>query len=229
MTRILCLETATETCSVALSNDAECIACEEVAEGHSHAEKILELADRCLKSANCDIASVDAVCISSGPGSYTGLRIGVSTAKGICYALSKPLIAVPTLEGIANGACQHVPDADIICPMIDARRMEVYCALYDMQGNPMTECTNSIIGEDSFAEELRQHRILFCGNGAAKCRPILQGANSLFSSSGASARNLISPAYRRWQERQFEDVAYFEPFYLKSYIAGKPHVKGLEM
>ena len=152
MTRILCLETATETCSVALSNDAECIACEEVAEGHSHAEKILELADRCLKSANCDIASVDAVCVSSGPGSYTGLRIGVSTAKGICYALSKPLIAVPTLEGIANGACQHVPDADIICPMIDARRMEVYCAMYDPQGNPITECTNLIVDENSFAK-----------------------------------------------------------------------------
>ena len=229
MIRILCLETATETCSAALSADAECIACEEVSEGHSQAEKLLELTDRCLQKGQCDIASVDAVCVSSGPGSYTGLRIGVSTAKGLCYALSKPLIAVPTLEGIANGARQAFPDADCYCPMIDARRMEVYCALYDPQGNPLTECTNLIIDENAFAAELQQQRILFCGNGAPKCEPLLQHPNALFRDIRCSARQLIPSAFRRWQQRQFEDVAYFEPFYLKAFLAGKPHVKGLEM
>ena len=228
MTHLLCFETATEICSVALSADAECIACEEDAEGHSHAEKILELTGRCLKKAGLSVSEIDAFCVSSGPGSYTGLRIGVSTAKGMGYALSKPIIAVPTLEGIANGAVMEHPEAEVFCPMIDARRMEVYCALYDPQGNPLTECTNLIVDENSFAAERPQKRILFCGNGAAKCQPLLQGTNSLFSSSGASARNLISPAYRRWQRQQFEDVAYFEPFYLKAFIAGKPHVKGLE-
>ena len=229
MTHILCLETATEICSAALSADAECIACEEVSEGHSHAEKLLELIGRCLQKGQCDIASVDAICVSSGPGSYTGLRIGVSTAKGLCYALSKPLIAVQTLEGIANGARQAFPDADRYCPMINARRMEVYCALYDPQGNQLTECTNIIVDENSFAEELQQQRILFCGNGAAKCEPVIRHGNALFHDIRCSARNLIPSAFRRWQQRQFEDVAYFEPFYLKAFIAGKPHVKGLEM
>ena len=145
MTHILCLETATEICSAALSADGECIACHEEAEGNSHAEKIMELTDRCLKDAGLAPENLDAVCISGGPGSYTGLRIGTSTAKGICYARAIPLIAVPSLEGIARGAITAMPDVDICCPMIDARRMEVYCALYDPHGNPLTEAESKII------------------------------------------------------------------------------------
>jgi tRNA threonylcarbamoyladenosine biosynthesis protein TsaB len=228
MTHILCFETATECCSVALSADAECIACEELSEGYSHAEKILELTDSCLKKAGFGITSVDAVCVSSGPGSYTGLRIGTSTAKGICYALSKPLIAVPSLEGIACGARLTHPEAECYCPMIDARRMEVYCALYDAHGNLMAASDNKIIGADSFAEERNRYRILFCGNGAPKCTSVLQGTNTLFGHFRASARYLTIPAYLRWQQQQFEDTACFEPDYLKAYIAGKPHVKGLD-
>ena len=228
MTHILCLETATEICSAALSADGECIACHEEAEGNSHAEKIMELTDRCLKNAGLAPENLDAVCISGGPGSYTGLRIGTSTAKGICYARAIPLIAVPSLEGIARGAITAMPDVDICCPMIDARRMEVYCALYDPHGNPLTEADSKIIDTTSFAEERKKYRIVFCGNGAAKCSEALQGENSLFSGTLSSARHLVQSAFRRWQLKQFENVAYYEPFYLKAFIAGKPHVKGLE-
>lgn len=228
MSHILCLETATEICSVALSDDAECLVCQEDASGNSHAEKIMELTDRCLKETGLQASDLDAVCVSSGPGSYTGLRIGTSTAKGMAYALQKPLLAVPSLEAIACGARQTLPDADLYCPMIDARRMEVYCALYDAQGNTVQECNNRIMDDASFAELYETKTMVFCGNGAPKCRELLKHPNCLFSGSHSSARYLIPAAFLRYRQRQFEDVAYFEPFYLKEFVAGKPHVKGLD-
>lgn len=228
MTHILCMETATEICSVALSSDSECITCQEDAKGNSHAEKIMELTDRCLKEAGLQPGDLDAVCVSSGPGSYTGLRIGTSTAKGMAYALQKPLLAVPSLEGIACGARQTQAQGEVFCPMIDARRMEVYCALYDAEGKLLQDCNNRIIDAASFAEIYEKQRIVFCGNGAPKCRELLQHANCLFSGTLSSARHLIPPAFRRYQQQQFEDVAYFEPFYLKEFVAGKPHIKGLD-
>lgn len=228
MTHILCLETATEVCSVALSADGECLVCREDTDGHSHAEKIMALTDACLKEAGLLPRDLDAVCISSGPGSYTGLRIGTSTAKGLAYALHKPLIAVPSLEAIACGARQALPDADVYCPMIDARRMEVYCALYDAAGEQLQECSNLIVDASSFADTCSTQRMVFCGNGAPKCREVLTHANCLFSGTLSSARWLIPSAFSRYGKQQFEDVAYFEPFYLKEFVAGKPHVKGLD-
>ena len=227
MTHILCFETATECCSVAISANTECLACEEVAEGHSHSEKVLELTGKCLDTAGLGFKDVDAICISGGPGSYTGLRIGTSTVKGLCYALSKPLIAVPTLEGIACGARAAYPGMELYCPMIDARRMEVFCAVYDAQGNILKECGSLIIGTDSFLEERMSHSILFCGNGAEKCNGLLSSERSICITTRASAKNLIPAAYSRWMQRHFEDTAYYEPFYLKEYVAAKPHVKGL--
>ena len=229
MTHILCLETATEICSVALSADNECIVCKEDTDGHSHAEKIMELTDSCLKEAGLRPQDLDAVCISGGPGSYTGLRIGTSTAKGLAYALHLPLLSVPSLEGIACGARQARPEGEVYCPMIDARRMEVYCALYDADGRLLRDCSNQIIETTSFAEILDKKRMVFCGNGAPKCKELLVHPNALFSGTLSSARFLIPSAFRRFQQQQFEDVAYFEPFYLKEFVAGKPHVKGLDV
>lgn len=228
MTHLLCLETATEVCSVALSADGRCLACLEDHSGNSHAERLMALTDQCLHEAGVDKRELHAVCISSGPGSYTGLRIGTSSAKGLCYALSIPLIAVPSLEGIACGASLACPDEHCFCPMIDARRMEVYYALYDAQGNVLQETGNRIIDAQSFEAERRRQTLVLCGNGAAKCQAVLQGEGIRYSGTLSSARYLIPGAFQRWQQKRFEDTAYFEPFYLKAFQAGKPHVKGLQ-
>ncbi|MBO4281579.1 MAG: tRNA (adenosine(37)-N6)-threonylcarbamoyltransferase complex dimerization subunit type 1 TsaB [Bacteroidales bacterium] len=227
MTHLLCLETATEICSVALSEDDRCIACVEDPQGNSHAELLMPLIDQCLRQAGVGKRELDAVCISSGPGSYTGLRIGTSSAKGLCYALSIPLLAVPSLEGIACGAAMACPDADCFRPMIDARRMEVYTALYDAQGTLLRETESLIINSESFATERQGHTLVLCGNGAPKCRETLQGEGLRYSDTLSSARYLIPGAFRRWKAGQREDTAYFEPYYLKAFQAGKPHVKGL--
>lgn len=228
MTKILCLETATEICSVALAADGECLVCAEDTTGNSHAEKIMLLIEDCLRQSGLTMKDLNAVCISSGPGSYTGLRIGTSTAKGICYALQIPLIAVSSLQGIACGAAMQYPDQRLFCPMIDARRMEVYCGMYDSQGNILQEIRNEIVTEDSFAETLEKSTVVFCGNGAEKCRPLFASQpHALFADSLSSAGYLVPAAFRAWKEQKFEDTAYFEPFYLKAFKAGTPHVKGL--
>ncbi len=228
MTHILCLETATEICSVALAADGKCLASAEDTTGNSHAEKIMLLIDECIKQGGISMENIDAVCISSGPGSYTGLRIGTSTAKGICYALQIPLIAVSSLQGIACGAALRNPEQKLFCPMIDARRMEVYCALYDEKGNTLQEISNEIVTENSFAETLEQSTVVFCGNGAEKCKPLFSShPHAMFADSLSSSAHLIPAAFRAWQNKQFEDTAYFEPFYLKAFKAGTPHVKGL--
>ena len=228
MTHLLCIETATEICSVALSADGECLCCAEETEGYSHAEKIMLLVDQCLQQAGLETTAIDAVCISSGPGSYTGLRIGTSTAKGLCYALHIPLIAVSSLQGIAWGAIGQLQHHPLFCPMIDARRMEVYCALYDRQGNQVLEVHNEIVTDGFLRNELAASTIVFCGNGAEKCKPLLSSnAHAVFSDSLSSARYLTRPAFEAWKQKRFEDTAYFEPFYLKEFRAGVPHVKGL--
>lgn len=228
MTHLICIETATEICSVALSADNNCLCCLEDMEGNSHAEKIMLLIDHCLQQSGIKIEELNAVCISSGPGSYTGLRIGTSTAKGICYALGIPLIAVSSLKGIACGAAKEYPEFQLFCPMIDARRMEVYCALYDPHGNTIQDIHNEIITESSFEKELANAPVIFCGNGAEKCKPLLStNPNSVFARTLSSAKNLIAPAFQAWEAKQFENTAYFEPFYLKEFKAGAPHVKGL--
>ncbi|GAA4318861.1 tRNA (adenosine(37)-N6)-threonylcarbamoyltransferase complex dimerization subunit type 1 TsaB [Mucilaginibacter gynuensis] len=227
MSIILQIETATTSCSVALAKEGLVIAQKQINERNIHAEVITLFIEELVHAAGLTYADVDAVAVSCGPGSYTGLRIGVSTAKGLCYALDKPLIAIETLEAMAYGAMPLAAaynKADILlCPMIDARRMEVYTALFDMQGNRVKATAAEIIDENSLATELQNNPILFFGDGADKCEAVL-GANNnaIFSPSFQNnAAHLSQLALKKFNDKAFEDVAYFEPYYLKDFIAGK--------
>ena len=229
---ILHIETATDVCSVALSRGTEIIGVKEEAGGNNHAKNLLPFVDEVLKQGGCKIADLNSVAVSIGPGSYTGLRIGVSTAKGIAYTAGIPVMAISTLESIAQGAKQlwseTTTEAVQIVPMIDARRMEVFTTrfTYDMQ--PVEEISAKIVDENSFAELLSEQKVLFCGNGMPKCRELLSAfSNACFIDSPVSAKNMLPAALRKWQNSDFENVAYFEPFYLKEYVAAKPVVKGL--
>jgi universal bacterial protein YeaZ len=247
---LLHIETATEVCSVALSEGERILAVCTSNDGNSHSKNLLPFIDRLFHDANCTLQSksvhdmhgitlrdIDGVSVSIGPGSYTGLRIGVSTAKGIAYALNVPVMAIGTLESIANGArIRMFPDADdviipkgaSIVPMIDARRMEVYTAQYDESLHELSAPSALIVDEHSFDEPLSKGYVIFCGNGMPKCRELLaRHANARFSEFPISAHHLLAPALQRWRAQDFADTAYFEPFYLKEYVAAKPHVKGL--
>lgn len=226
---ILHLETATEICSVSLSSGTELIAKEEIANGFSHAENLLPLAEKVLKSCTLQAQELDAIALSEGPGSYTGLRIGASTAKGLCYALEIPLIAISTLESIARGAQKEISEGNaLLCPMIDARRMEVFTTLYTANFEQKEEIRAEVVDENSFQNILAENHVIFCGNGMPKCQKLLQKSpNAIFSFAPLSSCNMIIPALQKFEEKQFEDVAYFEPFYLKNYIAKKSTVKGL--
>ncbi len=222
---ILHIETSTELCSVALSRENECVAVKENSEGRNHASMLTPFIEDVLKEQGISVARLDAVSVSAGPGSYTGLRIGLSTAKGICYGAGIPLIAVSTLQAMSSGFVRgrSVAASDLFCPMIDARRMEVYTALFDKEGNTVKDISAEIVTEQTFAEQLEMHRIYFFGNGAAKCRSVIAHRNALFPDDFVhSARYMIVPALRAYNEKRFEDAAYFEPFYLKDFIAGKP-------
>jgi len=229
---ILCLETATPVCSVALNDGCCTIALRETEGQNAHSEKITNFIREVMEVARIDYPQLDAVAVSKGPGSYTGLRIGVSTAKGIAYTAGIPVMAISTLEGIAQGAKQlwveNSTEPVQIVPMIDARRMEVFTTRYDFEMNPLEEVSSKIIDENTFAELLSEQKVLFCGNGMPKCRELLSVfPNALFLDTPISAKNLIPAALKKWQTHDFEDVAYFEPFYLKEYVAAKPVVKGL--
>ena len=229
---ILHIETSTELCSVALSGGGQCLAVRENSEGRNHAAMLTPFIDDLMKTHDVSIHQLDAVAVSSGPGSYTGLRIGLSTAKGLCYGGDIPLIAVPTLQAMSMGFAQQYPETGtrnselgtrnpLLCPMIDARRMEVYTALYDFDGRQVEKVSAEIITEQSFASWLDERSVYFFGNGAAKCRAIMTHPNAVFPEGFAhSARYMIQPALQAYHEKRFEDVAYFEPFYLKDFIAG---------
>lgn len=226
---ILHLETATEICSVSLSSGTELIAKEEIDNGFSHAEHLLPLAHKVLETGGFKAENLDAIALSEGPGSYTGLRIGASTAKGLCYALEIPLIAVSTLESIARGAKKENPDSNaLLCPMIDARRMEVFTTLYSADLEQKEEVSAVVVDENSFREILERETVIFCGNGMPKCQELLQQfPNAQFCFAPLSSCNMIAPALQKFEQKDFVDVAYFEPFYLKNYIAKKSTVKGL--
>jgi len=226
---LLHLETATEVCSVALSKDNNIISSVCSGKGNSHTEHLFAFIEQVLAEGNCKIAELNGVVLSIGPGSYTGLRIGASAAKGICYALSIPLIGISTLQSIVFGAIdQQKEDQPVLyCPMIDARRMEVFTALFNEKGEALTEIEAKIIDENSFVLELDKNIICFCGNGMPKCQPVIQHPNARFLNAPLQAADMLLPALVKYQNRQHEDVAYFEPFYLKEYIAKKSSVKGL--
>ena len=229
---ILYIETATDVCSVALSRGAEVIGLKEEVGGNNHAKHLLPFVDEVLKQAEVSMKEINGVAVSIGPGSYTGLRIGVSTAKGIAYTAGIPVMAISTLESIAQGAktlwAESSSEQPQIIPMIDARRMEVFTTRYDFNMRSLEEISSKIVDENSFTELLSKEKVLFCGNGMPKCRELLSTfPNACFAEAPVSAKNMLPAALRKWQKQEFEDVAYFEPFYLKEYVAAKPVVKGL--
>jgi tRNA threonylcarbamoyladenosine biosynthesis protein TsaB len=221
-TTILQIETATTVCSVALARDGKVIGIKQLDERNIHAEIITVYIDELLAVAGLNYGDLDAVAVSSGPGSYTGLRIGVSTAKGLCFALDKPLIAVETLDAMAQGIIndREIDDQTLLCPMIDARRMEVYTALFDSTGRVIKPTSAEIIDENSFNEQLLTNKILFFGDGADKCREALGGnPNAQFVTGFTnSAAYLTKEAAQKLRDGRFEDVAYFEPYYLKDFL-----------
>jgi len=224
MSLILQIETATTVCSVALAKDGKVLAFKEIDERNVHAEVLNVFIRELIVSAGLSFNDLDAIAVSCGPGSYTGLRIGVSTAKGLCFALDKPLIAVDTLASMASGAATQISDHEILlCPMIDARRMEVYTALFDYSVNMINPVVALIVDDQSFGAHLQNNRILFFGDGADKCRDVLgHNPNAQFLSPfNNSATYLTQIALNKFKNRQFEDVAYFEPYYLKDFVAGK--------
>ena len=237
MAGILHIETATQVCSVALSANGGILQIRETREKNSHSTTITVFIEEIMKIAGIPFSALDAVAVSMGPGSYTGLRIGVSTAKGICYALDKPLIAVGTLQSMAAGAKKGMESQStgtlslpiLLCPMIDARRMEVYNGLYDTELNLFREIRAEIILESSFAAELDQHQVWFFGDGADKCKPLLGNHPHarFIDDFQLSASYMISLAEAKFKRSEFEDVVYFEPYYLKDFIPGIPKVKGL--
>ena len=217
MTYILNLETATKNCSVSISQNGKTILCKEMAEeGYSHAEKLHVFIEECLKESNVTFKELSAIAVSQGPGSYTGLRIGVSAAKGLCFALDIPLIAIDTLQVLAS---QLSISEGIIIPMIDARRMEVYSAIYNSKLDKIREVQAEILTENSF-EEIAES-IHFVGDCAEKAKTVLTNTNFIFHEEiiYPSANEISALSYQKFQQSKFEDVAYFEPYYLKDFMA----------
>lgn len=228
MALILTIETATPTCSVALSENGIPCEIEERTASNIHAGVITLFIEAVMERAGRQLHELDAVCVSKGPGSYTGLRIGVSTAKGLCYALDKPLIAVNTLEAMASGllAQRQVPAKALLCPMLDARRMEVFMAVYtgnEQENNTVREVEGpraQVMDAHTLDPWLSGNKLLLFGTGAAKCEELYRGRPEIEVISGfnQSAASLAAPAERRFAGKQFEDAAYFEPYYLKDFI-----------
>lgn len=231
MAKILNIETSTLVCSVALAVDGELVAIKESHVRNSHAQNVTLFSEHVLKEAGLDFHDLDAVAVSKGPGSYTGLRIGVSTAKGFCYALDKPLIAIGTLKALAAGMINKFEDPKdhLFSPMIDARRMEVYYALFDDRLNEVRNTRAEIIDSNSFDDIFSKQKMVFAGDGSEKCKTFLgYNSNAIFLNDLLpSARYMISLSEQAFKKEKFENVAYFEPFYLKDFVAGIPRVKGL--
>jgi len=230
MENILLIETATRVCSVAIAIGGKVGGlAEDNSSQYSHSSQLTGFIEKVIKEAGMQFSQLDAVAVSMGPGSYTGLRIGVSVAKGLCYGLDIPLIAVNTLSSmasVANSSKKEFPA--YLVPMIDARRMEVYSAVFSNQLQPIRDTRAEIITGESFSEFLNDGRVAFFGDGAAKCREAVTHKNAIFYDDFyPSATGMATEASRKYSESKFEDVAYFEPFYLKDFVAGKPRVKGL--
>ena len=239
MPLILHIETTTRACSVGLSNNGKLLALRESLDRqYSHSSTLTVFMEEVLVEAGKKPTDLQAVAVSKGPGSYTGLRIGVSAAKGFCYALDIPLIAVDGLKALTVVALQHfakqehcMPPAAVearLCPMIDARRMEVYYCLLKCDLSQLQETKAEVIDENTFKKLLQDYKVVFFGDGAAKCRSVIKSCNALFLDNlWPSARGMILEAEQKYAQEDFVDTAYFEPFYLKDFVAGKPKVKGL--
>ncbi len=224
MAIILNIETATTNCSVSLSKEGETFALQEDnSKQYSHAERLHLYIDDLLKQNNIKPTELDAIAVSKGPGSYTGLRIGVSAAKGLCFSLDKPLISVSTLEALAR---QVKAEDGLIVPMLDARRMEVYSAVFDASFNTVREIEAQILDAQSFASYLEKGKVYFIGNGVEKTKTLITHENAVFIEDKLPSANEMSViANNKYKKNDIEDVAYFEPYYLKDFVALKPKPK----
>ena len=227
MALILSIETGTDICSVALANDGELMALRESDEGRDHAKKVALFVDELLRETGVQPSDIDAIAVGKGPGSYTGLRIGVSFAKGMCYALGIPLIAIGSLDALTEVAREDfeagildVEESDWtqakLCPMVDARRMEVYAQVFNVEGKPESDVVAEVVTEESFNEWRAKGKFVIFGNGAKKCAEVLPDA--IIESVVPSARGIVRLAEEAFNAGKFEDLAYFEPFYLKDFI-----------
>ena len=224
MERLILIETSTALCSAALAEDGVITSYRESSAPKAHASLTAVFIQEMLEEKGLTIADCDAVCVSKGPGSYTGLRVGVSTAKGLCFGSGKPLIAISTLDILVAQA--QIPDnLKYIVPMVDARRMEVYAAVYEIAaqaGNDVrqiTETAPAIIDENSYSDILERGKVLFIGDGAGKCADVIKHPNATFVLCWPKSSALLEPAMKAYKEKRFEDVAYFEPCYLKEFVA----------
>ncbi len=220
MALVLNIETATTNCSVSLSKDGETLVLkEDNSAGYSHAETLHVFIKDVFEAANINALDIDAVAVSKGPGSYTGLRIGVSSAKGLCYALNKPLISVSTLESLSH---QVKAEEGIIIPMLDARRMEVYSAIFNHNHELIREIKAEVLTEDSYTDLLKEHKVYFIGNGVVKTQQLIQHPNAIFIEGKLpSANEMGCLSEMKHKKSDIEDVAYFEPYYLKDFVAIK--------
>lgn len=235
MALILNIDTSTQVCSVALANDGELLGLKESHQDKSHASLLAVFIKDILEENVKTISQLDTVAVSKGPGSYTGLRIGVSTAKGLAFVAGIPIISVDTLSSMASGVFHgnqlenKTLSKDIplcLCPMIDARRMEVYTAIFNPSAEVIEPIAAKIIEENSFKDILERYQMIYFGNGAAKCRDLIQHPNAIFLDGiETSARYMVSLAESAWQQNCFENLAYFEPFYLKDFVATIPKNK----
>ena len=221
--KLLCIETSTKSCSVALSSGAEILAqLNSLEDSYTHAENLHQFIQSCLEKASLSPKDLDAIVVSKGPGSYTGLRIGVSAAKGLAYALDIPIVSLDSLEITASTCQANHPDYGYYIPMLDARRMEVYLAVYNHFLQRMGPIEAVVIDAD-FQRELPDQRIAFCGDGAEKCRSLLEKKGWEFVPNIIpDAAQMVAPALEKLKNEEVENTAYFEPFYLKEFIAGKP-------
>lgn len=224
MVRLLSLETSTQVCSVAIHQQDKLLAFHELHEPRSAASQLSVMIDAVMNESGTQPAMLGGVVVAAGPGSYTGLRIGVATAKGICFALNLPLIAINTLDLIAlQGRELESNKSALLCPMLDARRMEVYCKILDYNLNEAEPTQAKIIDATSFNKHLEKTTVCFIGEGATKCREIISHANAkFFDDVKPSASWLGKMGYKKWTQQNFEDVATFEPFYLKDFLIRKP-------
>lgn len=226
MSCILNIDTSTNVCSVAVSQDGACIFDKEDHSGPNHAERLGAFVDEALSFIDNHAIPLDVVAVSCGPGSYTGLRIGVSMAKGICYGRDVKLLAVPTLELLCVPVLlrEMVTDDDaLLCPMLDARRMEVYAQLFTRSLCEVRPIQADVVDADTYREYLDKHPVYFFGNGAMKCKEVIDHPNAHFIEGiEALAKNMLPLAERRMAREEFEDVAYFVPFYLKDFVAKQP-------
>jgi len=232
MALILNLETSTEVCSVNLSKDKKILFLRESREEKSHAHSLTVFIQEILNEAKISVSELDAVAVSMGPGSYTGLRIGVSTANGLCYGSDVPLIAVSTLQAMTMQLLDNTEllkkfsDNIWFCPMIDARRMEVYTAFYDLENKEKSKVIAKVLDETSFQSVLDERIVLFFGNGSSKFKDVCKHKNAIFIDDiETSSKGMVNLSKIAFDIRKFEDIAYFEPFYLKDFIATIPKKK----